>query len=94
MTFDDDYVQIGDPPLARYFCKANGIEWPPPKKIETAHGVYVQVSLSQITDEQRAGMTHVARGALYEPEEVQANEVTTHGNSYTSKPEHERGQDQ
>lgn len=53
--------------------KSLGITWPPPSFIEIDnHGelpnlLVKRVSCSEITDEQRAEMTHVARGALYEP---------------------------
>lgn len=78
MTFDDDYIQlrllVG--PL-RATCKSLGLDWPPPDVIEIADidGVYVgkspaptrfkRIRFSQITDEQREGMTHVCRGAEY-----------------------------
>lgn len=70
MTFDDDFMRCGlmDAPL-----KQLGLEWPPPAFLHIRnHGelpdLYLRrVSYSEITDEQRARMTHVCRGAQYEP---------------------------
>lgn len=73
MTFEDDFVQLNLPngrgPL-RQTCKALGVDWPPPEFIALAGGpfstpVYRRVRYSEITDEQRQGMTHVCRGAEY-----------------------------
>lgn len=76
-TFDDDMIraQLSDGRTFTFSCKSAGVEWPPPESL----GVYVpviggdpkpvhltRVSYSEITDEQRAGMTHVFRGAQYE----------------------------
>lgn len=44
-------------------------EWPPPERIIALGGLWKRVSYSQLTDEQSAGMSHVARGALYNPVE-------------------------
>lgn len=70
MTFEDDFVQIGGVSVT---LESLGLEWPPPAfmRIDN-HGelpdLYVKlVHLSEITDEQRAEMTHVCRGALYKP---------------------------
>lgn len=70
MTFDDDFVKIG---MVRTPLKNLGLEWPPPPfmRIDN-HGelpnLFIKrVNYSQITDEQRARMTHVARGAEYRP---------------------------
>lgn len=70
MTYDDDYIQLDLPGAPRRAsCKSLGLDWPPPDKIQigdTRWGIgYERVSMSEITDEQRAGMTHVCRGALY-----------------------------
>lgn len=71
MTFDDDYIQLRTPngPL-RVTCKQVGCDWPPPELIGIAGGpfstpVYRRIRYSQISDEQRAGMTRVCRGAEY-----------------------------
>lgn len=77
MTFEDDYVHLNfvtgtfDLPLS-----ALGLEWPPPERITELAGVemerpLVRIRMSEITDEQRAGMTHVARGAEYSYEEAE-----------------------
>lgn len=68
MTFDDDFILAGS---IRTSLKSLGMEWPPPPFIcVNNHGampdLYLRrVSMSEITDEQRAEMTHVARGAKY-----------------------------
>lgn len=70
MTYDDDFVLIG---MVQATLKSLDIEWPPPPFIEVNnHGelpnlLLKRVRYSEITDEQRAGMTHVARGAEYVP---------------------------
>lgn len=83
-TFPDDFVRLHlgigtrDIPLG-----ALGLEWPPPDRIVIDPGrgareptpddppafIMRRVSHSRITDDQRAGMTHVARGAEYVYEE-------------------------
>jgi hypothetical protein len=69
MTFDDDFIRIG---LVVTRLADLGIEWPPPPFIKVNnHGerpnlFFRQVSMSEITDEQRVQMTSVARGAQYE----------------------------
>lgn len=69
MTFDDDFVIVGG---VRATLKSLGLEWPPPPFMQiNMHGeapeLFVKrLRCSEITDEQRAGMTHVCRGALYE----------------------------
>lgn len=72
MTFDDDFIQIkfqGGPRTAR--CKLNGIEWPPPEEFEFEGFRLRRVSMSRITDEERADMTHVMRGAAYVVSEIE-----------------------
>ncbi len=71
MTFDDDYIQLqlATGPM-RVSCKHLGIDWPPPEFIEISGGPYStpkfkRLRYSAITDEQRAGLTHVCRGAEY-----------------------------
>jgi hypothetical protein len=70
MTFDDDFVRIG---MVNATLKSLGLEWPPPPFIEVNnHGelpnlLLRRTRLSEITDEERARMTHVARGAEYRP---------------------------
>jgi hypothetical protein len=41
------------------------LDWPPPKTFTMAGVTWEMVSCSVITDEQRATMTHVYRGAAY-----------------------------
>lgn len=68
MTFDDDFLRIG---MVNATLKSLGIEWPPPPFIRiNNHGelpdlLVKRVSCSEISDEDRAQMTHVARGAEY-----------------------------
>lgn len=72
MTYDDDFIQVEFPggAVRRARCKASGIEWPPPEEFDWQGGRVRRVSMSKLTDEQRAGMTHVCRGALYHPVSV------------------------
>jgi hypothetical protein len=60
--FDDDFIQLGLGGL-RYRPPF----WPPPLVVKPfgEDKLYVQVSMSEITDEQREKMTHVCRGSLY-----------------------------
>jgi hypothetical protein len=68
MTFDDDSLFLETPAGRRIIrCKSIGLDWPPPERIHINEVAYDMVSLSSITDEQRESMTHVLRGALYEP---------------------------
>ena len=68
MTFDDDFIQLETfAGRIRVMCKATGIDWPPPETVEVEGFRWNRESYSQITDEQRAEMTFVARGALYAP---------------------------
>jgi hypothetical protein len=71
MTFDDDYIQLrlSSGPL-RIACKEVGIDWPPPERIAIVGGplsvpIFRRVSFSQLTDDERQGLTHVCRGAEY-----------------------------
>jgi len=80
MTFDDDMMRLNlTVGVQTVRCKALGFEWPPPMRIYLDEGsireavdednstfVLHQVSISQITDEERAGMSHVVRGAEYD----------------------------
>jgi hypothetical protein len=79
-TYDDDFVRLHFEAVGpvNVPLRAIGLEWPPPERIvldgdrcreATAEDdlgiVLVRERFSEITDEQRAGMTHVARGAEY-----------------------------
>jgi hypothetical protein len=69
MTFDDDFVRL---PMAILDSHINvplvrlGLEWPPPEEFTYSGLIYRQIRCSEITDEQREGMTNVIRGAEYE----------------------------
>lgn len=69
MTFDDDFVLVG---AIRATLKSLGLEWPPPPFMRINNHVDLpdffvkRLRMSEITDEQRATMTHVCRGAEYE----------------------------
>jgi hypothetical protein len=66
MTFDDDFCRIHfDTGPKDLPCKKNGIEWPPPKVFSFGGFLFERKSFSEITDQQRQGMTHVMRGAEY-----------------------------
>lgn len=70
MTFDDDFLQIEfaiGP--RRVLCRSAGVEWPPPERLNIMGFEFQRASYSQITDEQRAGIDHVCRGARYVPAE-------------------------
>jgi len=66
MTFDDDYIRLrfdwGHRDLR---CKAAGLDWPPPETIEVLTFRFRRERMSTLTDEQRADMKHVCRGAEY-----------------------------
>lgn len=69
MTFDDDYLQlVFDGGIRRVTCRQAGVEWPPPQRLDIGGFTMVQSRRSEITDEQRQGLTHVCRGAEYFPE--------------------------
>lgn len=66
MTFDDDFVRLLTPfgdKLA--LLEQIGVSWPPPEKICLHGATFKRLRMSEITDERRAEMTHVARGAEY-----------------------------
>jgi hypothetical protein len=77
MTFDDDFMRLNFPDGSTkiYSLKQNDMEWPPPEKImvDFDGGVVTlrRESYSVITDEERARMTHVCRGAEYRTVEVE-----------------------
>lgn len=68
VTFDDDSLFLETPSGRKVVpCRSLKMDWPTPERV-TINGVpYVRISFSAITDEQRGRMTHVMRGALYEP---------------------------
>jgi len=67
MTFDDDFVRIpfADGRELNIACKSLKMDWPPPKRLNLFGTEFERVSMSAITDEERALMTNVNRGALY-----------------------------
>jgi hypothetical protein len=67
MTFDDDIVVLNHPcRTLRIPCVKLGLEWPPPEILGVGeYGTFSRVNYSKITDEERARMTHVVRGAEY-----------------------------
>lgn len=73
MTFDDDFIAFNFDPtvrtgVVRQRCKDVGVEWPPPERLERFGTAFKRLRYSQISDEDRADMTHVCRGAEYVPE--------------------------
>ena len=79
MTYDDDFVRLNLViQVLNVRCKELGLEWPPPERIaidgknvreatdnDPPSSVMVMDRMSEITDDQRSQMTHVARGAEY-----------------------------
>lgn len=69
MTFDDDFIQIEtEAGPRRLWCKKIGLDWPPPSFITVGGFRWRLVRHSEISDEDRATMTHVCRGAEYHME--------------------------
>lgn len=67
MTFEDDFVELGLSPVVRQRCKRLGLECPPPEYLALATNLrFRRVSMSTLTDADRASMQHVCRGARYE----------------------------
>lgn len=88
-TYDDDYVQLQArrpdlPPVQVITLPQLGLHWPPPDKLFWDGTVWERKSYSQITDSERAGMTHVARGSLYEPLEVDPDRPCPHENYHAT----------
>jgi hypothetical protein len=68
MTFDDDTIYLHTMDGRRtVLCQKNGIEWPPPEQLNIMGFTFMRTNYSAITDAERAGMTHVFRGAEYAP---------------------------
>ena len=75
MTFDDDFCRLNFLSGPRdHTCKQLGITWPPADFIHISVFTFKRINYSKITDEQREGMTHVARGAEYEVVRYQEDE--------------------
>ena len=70
MTFDDDFVLVNfTGGKKRLRCTDLSIDWPPPEILDIGGFKFTRERYSQITDEERATMSHVCRGAEYNPEE-------------------------
>lgn len=73
MTFDDDFLLFQTPTGPQKLrCTQLGIQWPPPATLRLrgfeppfSDIDFRLLRMSAITDQQRAGMTHVCRGAEY-----------------------------
>lgn len=67
MTFDDDFVRFQmDLGRLDVSIKSLNLDWPPPTQIIYHGVVFERVSMSQLTDEQRAEMNQLCRGAEYQ----------------------------
>jgi hypothetical protein len=72
MTFDDDFLVIlTESGVRRLTCRSLAIEWPPPETINILSFIYRRQRMSEISDEARAQMTHVCRGAEYALDSVE-----------------------
>lgn len=68
MTFDDDFVRVHtEAGVRNWRLKGLGLEWPPPAVIDIFGFKYERDGISEITDQDRAAMTFVCRGAEYFP---------------------------
>lgn len=73
MTFDDDFLIFQMPTgPRRVLLSALGLHWPPPTtlRLRGFEPPYSDIdfrllTMSTITDQERANMTHVCRGAQY-----------------------------
>ena len=68
MTFDDDFLQLEfDGGIRRPTLQSLGLEWPPPQRLRVYGFDMIQISCSQLTDEDRKKTGYVVRGARYRP---------------------------
>lgn len=73
MTFEDDFLLFQMPSGPhKVLCHQLGIQWPPPTTLRLrgfeppfSDLDFRMLRMSTITDQQRANMTHVCRGAEY-----------------------------
>lgn len=67
MTFDDDFLQVNfaGGGFKRIRLLDVGMSWPPAPVIVLGPATLHRISMSEISDAQRAKITHVCRGALY-----------------------------
>lgn len=69
MTFDDDFIQLQtESGPRRIWLKTINAKWPPQPVIDLCGFRFKRTRMSEITDEERAGMSHVCRGAEYIPD--------------------------
>lgn len=92
-TYPDDHVVFETPAgLKRYPLQDLELEWPPPPVLVDESGYYdgvlawMKVFQSEISEEQRAHMTHVARWALYKPMEPTPDPLTGDGQAPDTEP--------
>lgn len=69
MTFEDDFMFFNmlNGTVKRLTLKSQNLEWPPPEHVQLYGFPFKRIRMSEIPDEERAQMTHVFRGAEYEP---------------------------
>lgn len=78
MTFDDDMMVLRFDGGTKFIpIKFAGMDWPPPEEFEIGGFKMKMSRRSQLTDDQRAGMTNVCRCAEYYP--VREKEVGQNG---------------
>lgn len=66
MTFDDDMLRfVLDGGTRAVSCKAAGLDWPPPDTLVVWDFKFTLHRRSELSDEDRAGMPYVIRGAEY-----------------------------
>lgn len=68
MTFDTDFVQLdfGPNKVVRVTCKSCRVHWPPPPVLTVLGFKLRRMSISKISDAERAANPFVSRGAAYE----------------------------
>lgn len=66
MNFDDDFVRLHTAVGTKNILLSSlGLDWPPPERISVNGTPFERIRMSDITDKQRADLTHVCRGAEY-----------------------------
>lgn len=69
MTFDNDFIVLKTEGRPLWLsCQSLGLDWPPPETYHFQGFKFTQMRRSQLTDDERAGLTHVCRGAEYQCE--------------------------
>lgn len=70
MTLEFDFCHLNFPGGSRdILCKDLGVEWPPPDELDFLGFKFKLIRRSQLTDEQAAECSFIARGAEYDPYE-------------------------